>query len=103
MILNVSGKTIESPTASDIQQAISNLQDNADSFVILSLGEMTYLQCIGDSSVGYIVEYQEGSTDQHFTTKDGHIDTSRTLTIFKMYADQNPDWKNQTSWEKMSW
>ncbi len=101
--LNLSGESkIESPSEEVIAESIYSLVDDMDHFLILESSNMTYLQCIGDAQKGYIVEYQEGSTDRHYSSGRNRLDADHTVRIFLNYAKGSDDWKNGISWEKIS-
>ena len=61
MTLDICGdKQIQSPTESDIRQAVFALDTkNEDAFLILGSTEMTYIQTGGDQKAGFLLEYQD--------------------------------------------
>ena len=65
MVLEICGdRRIENPTDEEVRWAVLELDTgNDDAFLILSGGEMSYVQCAGDRNVGFDLEYQEGGID----------------------------------------
>ncbi len=93
-----SGTVIDNPTESHLDQI------PAEEFAILSSGESTYIQCIDSPEPDweYVLEYQEGSVDAHFTAVDHPITLERVVTAFTKYLHGDPSWKHDFQWEKIS-
>ena len=75
---------------------------DADDFVILSKNDMNYIQAaLSDyEGEGFILEYQEGSLDKHFSATDNNISKDVILSVFLAYLKGDAAWKEQFNWEK---
>ena len=89
-------RAIESPTAADMENALSELQNDANQFVILAHDEMTYLQGahLGD---GILLEYQDGATATHFGCYQG-LDDETAYRVFLAYLHRTELWKRMLDW-----
>ncbi len=93
-------KVNEEVTNSLIERSIWGLKDETDSFAILEKDEMHYIQTSGDSENGFILEYQNGSIEEHFTCTNEPIDTNRVIKAFQSYLAQDRKWITEYTWEK---
>ena len=64
---------------------------------------MTYIQVSGDKSVGFELEYQEGSVGAHFRATDERITLDQVVRAFIAYRDRDPNWKDAFTFEKITW
>ena len=85
-----------------IEQSIRGLTQEADSFAILEKSHMYYIQTAGDPKNGFVLEYQDGSLEEHFSCTDGHIDTNKVIKAFQSYLAQDRRWLQDFNWEKES-
>lgn len=90
------GGTFQDPTDVEIIAALSQL----DGYAILSHNEMTYMQAAGTSQYSFVLEYQEGDTQEHFVCPD-RLSLNDTTTAFIAYARENPRWRSAFRWEKL--
>jgi len=101
MKLNIGGyREIQDPSELQIRDALREL-DEIESFLILEADRTTYVQCSGDSSVGFDREFQEGSIDHHYRSKK-RIDAETVLAKFAVYAAGGKDWREGVQWEKLT-
>ena len=56
------GPTVKDPDAAAISKSLACVQG----FAILSNDKLTYIQASGSAKDGFLLEYQEGNTDQHY-------------------------------------
>ena len=70
-----------------------------DSFAILSWLPMVYIQCMGSEREGFVLEYQEGSLDQHFIASDDHLSLAAVTRAFHSAASGDEGWRTQVAWE----
>ncbi len=100
--LDISGnKTLSNPTSADIEQAVRGLNTkNGDAFLILGTDDRTYLQCGGDATVGFDLEYQDGSLKNHFQA-EGDLKQQDIIDIFVKYLNSDPGWKNGVAWKPL--
>ncbi len=98
------GGEFEHPTRDEIATQFHNLSSEACEFAILSderHGDEYYIQAAGDDEGGYVLEYREGSEDQHFVCKDVGLSRERVLAAFQNYAEGDSRYKHDFQWEKM--
>ena len=90
---------IPNPTPDDLHRAIHALDtEGDDAFLILIATDMTYLQTAGDPNVGFDLEYQEGSLQNHFRAVNPPT-VDDLVRIFTAYAAGSSDWKTLAEWE----
>jgi hypothetical protein len=80
-----------------------NLDTSGDAYIILSSSEYTYMQCAGDQNVGFQLEYQAGSVDEHYQATEAPLDTDTIILKFSEYLAGKPSWKDGVKWKKISW
>ena len=92
-----SGKTIEGVTAESLSQI------KGEAFAILSIDDDTYIQCAEqvDPPDEYVLEYQAGSVDEHYSAVDEPITLDRVVAAFSKYLRGDPTWQGDFAWEKM--
>ncbi len=75
----------------------------AEEFAILSSGENTYLQCFDapEPDWEYILEFQEGSVDEHYTAVDHPITLDRVVAAFTKFLHGDATWRDDFQWEKI--
>ena len=84
MQLEVNGHEIDEPLTADlIEQAIFAMTGESDSFVILSRDRMTYIQVAGGPRTGFLLEYQEGSLEKHYSCTELDLGTSDVIQAFQ--------------------
>ncbi len=102
MVLTYSGKNkIENPSDLQIKNGIEDLGNTDDSFAILSKSDMIYIQTSGTKKDGFVLEYQNGSTDKHFHVP-GLLTESEVIKAFILYAKGNDQWERDFAWEKQN-
>ncbi|MHC4591664.1 MAG: hypothetical protein ACYS8L_03095 [Planctomycetota bacterium] len=105
MTLEVAGRQIiVNPSDEDIRAALAGFDAAAgDAFLILSSDDMTYMQAGGDRNVGFDLEYQEGSMDQHFRATRNDIPLTEVLQVLIEYRDGRTEWKGRFDFERITW
>ncbi len=96
---------IKNPLEKQLERAFAQLLSGAcgdDAFLILSRGdEMTYVQVHYDTKDdSYTLEYQEGSTKNHFATDD-ELGFRKVFDIFVKYRQNNPSWDEGIRWRRI--
>ena len=94
------GRRIDNPDERQIDEAIRAMEAD-DAFVILSRDEMTYIQASGDVSAGFVLEYQAGDIDRHFSAAAGPHSADRVSKAFRQYALGDPGWESDFQWEPL--
>lgn len=105
MVLDICGaRKIKNPTDEQIRIELGNLSTkNEDSFAILGPSEMTYIQAGGDKSVGFHLEYQDGSVDAHFQATNEKITLDEVVSAFIAFRDGHADWQKAFAFRKIKW
>jgi hypothetical protein len=95
------GVKTENPYLPNIREAIERMNGSDDSFVILSRSGtgLTYMQTAGGGSEGFTLEYQEGSTDEHYECID-ELSEEDIVNAFQAYRSRNEMWKLAYEWKK---
>jgi hypothetical protein len=94
------GTSIENPTETDVETVLEEGAGNEDFFAILARNEMTYIQAAGHKEIGFVVEYQEETLEEHYQSAEKNIDIRRVIEMFQLYLAGNPAWIHKVSWEK---
>ncbi len=93
-----SGHVILGATVDDIFAHI-----DGEEFAILSASADTYIQCArqNDPPYEYLLEYQNGSLDEHYVAADEQITLVQVQFAFVKYLRGDPAWHSDFLWEKM--
>lgn len=93
-------KKIETPSDEQIRTELANLNtSNEDSFAVLGNTDLTYIQISGDKTVGFDLEYQQGSVDAHFKATDENISLDQVVEAFISYRDGTLQWLKSFTFE----
>lgn len=71
-----------------------------DQFAILGPSDQTYIQTLLTPD-GFVLQYQEGSTEHHFETDRGDLSSAEVVEAFSAYLERNPAWKFPFSWHRV--
>ncbi len=93
------GRKIADPSASQIAAELASLS-GGDSFAILSRDDLTYVQAAGTRREGFVLEYQEGSLDQHYRSTENNLHLSTVTDVFQLYGAEDSAWQSRTSWRR---
>ncbi len=96
-----SGKAIREPNSSQIAEELRGHAQSGGGFAILERDKQTYIQAAGDEATGFVVEYQDGDTDQHFKATREKISLSDVVKAFSSYAAGDGAWKGMFQWAKL--
>ena len=93
-----SGRVIADASEEDILSLIEG-----EDFAILEAADGTYMQCaeLPEPPYGYVLEYQDGSLDQHYNAVDAPITLDRVIGAFLKYLRGDESWRADFEWEKM--
>ena len=91
---------ITDPSAEDIRAGIDSIHNEDNTFAILSLDEMTYIQARGSPMGGFTLEYQEGTLDRRYRTVAKTVSKGAALEAFLSYRHQDGQWQNIVDWER---
>ncbi len=94
-----SGKVRRDPTEEDIRGNLAG-----QTFAILALDDETYIQCSSEAQPygQYLLEYQQGSTAEHFRATDPRITSDRVVKAFCKYLEGDESWRLDFRWEPMA-
>ena len=81
-----------------VSDTLSQLKNCSDAVAILSRSELTYIRGLWTDQ-GYILEYQDGSVEQHFTSPK-LLALDEIQAIFRQYLSGNDAWKEKYDFEK---
>jgi hypothetical protein len=91
---------IDNPTPEQVEQGLRWLESAGRDYAILEQQASNYLQTASNGDGAYLLEYHEGSPDQHFRA-------SRPLPLddvagaFVAYLGQDAGWRPRYEWEKI--
>src|SRR6476646_4660970 len=93
-----SGRILEMVSEDDLRAAV-----DGEEFAILGPNPDTYIQCAErkEPPYDYVLEYQDGSLDEHYQAVDGPIPLERVLAAFVKYRRGDASWRSDFVWEKM--
>ena len=91
---------IADPSDSEIRDGILKIDGKKNSFAILSIDEMTYIQTSGSPLTGFVLEYQNGSLENHYRASDLIAVPDKIIAAFISYRLQDGAWQEGFVWEK---
>lgn len=96
---------VEGPTSDDVHSIVEHLGKCESGFVILAKDELSYLQTTlaepGEPEAGFVIEYQDGTTDRHFVLDEEFVDLARVLEVFSVYFKRAIDIAAIGTWKKL--
>jgi len=92
-----SGRVIAAVTEDDIRSVIEG-----EEFAILGIDPHYYIQCAKQKEppYEYVLEYQDGSLDQHYQLVDGPITLDHVISAFLKYLRRDMSWQSDFQWER---
>lgn len=93
------GQKLANPSASQIAEQLATLPAGVGSFAILLRDELTYIETAGAPSEGFILEYQDGSIEEHYRSTEENLPLSTVTNVFQLYAVGDPSWPSLATWE----
>ena len=101
MYLEINGNVVNEPVSDElIEKTVYSFTGEGDSFLILSVDEMTYMQASGDPGGGYVLEYQDGSLEEHYYCADPDISAGKVTDAFRSYFAKDDEWRRKYMWER---
>ena len=82
-----------------IESSISKLKCEIDSFAILGVDEMNYIQALSTEN-GFVVQFQNGSLDEHYEF-DTYLSRPQTIQLFQAYLKRSKSWQGNLSYSKV--
>ena len=93
------GTVLEDPQGAVLDTALRNLGGRDNGFAILSRDSLFYIQTAVAPEGGFVLEYQEGSLEQHFVAEGVSLDD--VIMAFRDYATEGDGWHQRFSWKKL--
>ena len=106
MVLKLSyGDRVADPTDARIREALARLDVGRDGegFAILNRDQMTYIQVSGDKAMGFDMEYQLGSIEEHYRAKREDFTLEEVVRALGEYRDGTIDWSDYGEWSRITW
>jgi hypothetical protein len=104
MILDICGREeVVSPTAEFLKDTVMSLDVSGDAYLILNAPDGKFMQCSGDQRVGFHLEYQDGSVDEHYQAVRGDLEAETIILKLSQYAEGNLEWKAGIEWKRITW
>ena len=82
-----------------IAKVLGSLDGDRNVIATLARTELTYLQAEGGVLRGFVLEYQEGSLDQRYRSRDHALPLGRVTGIFQAYARGDAAFREGLAWE----
>ena len=89
----------EEATEDLIKKSISELKNEVDSYAILSIDDMNYIQALATEH-GFVVQFQNGSLDEHYEF-DTYLSRPQTINLFQAYLQEIEKWQGGLGYSKI--
>lgn len=99
MKLELSGTEVEKELDDAlIKNLLASLKSDDDSFLILSKDAASYIQTAKADDGFFVLEYQEGSLDNHYECEDEKLNLQKVSMAFSSYFNGTDEWKTALKW-----
>jgi len=96
------GQILENPTADQISGVLHALPGgDTHSLAILIRDDWQLMQCSGGWKEGFVLEYQDGSADEHFQCSDRRLPLADVIGAFQAYLADDDRWRTMFCWRKI--
>lgn len=92
-----SDTVIPNATHENLTDALAMLERGDSEYLILQDGDR-FIQAAGDSTSGYTLEYNEGSTNTQFRATNPKLSAAQITDAFGSYLAHDPSWETRFSW-----
>jgi hypothetical protein len=82
-----------------IARVLASLDGRRNVLATLERSELTYLQAEGGVRGGFVLEYQDGSLDRRYRSREHALPLGQVTTMFQMYARGEEGWRRDLGWE----
>jgi len=82
-----------------IEESIRSLTDDVDSFAILARSDQVYIQTSGDPHNGFVLEYRDGSEEEHYSCTNFELTAEQVIRAFQSYLANDDKWKSELEWQ----
>ena len=93
------GKTSQVSYRDEIIRALATVGVSDNNYAILSQDKEIYIQTTGTVSKGFLIEYREGSEEEHYYSERKDISHEEMVNLILAYYDKRSDWKDAIKWE----
>ena len=76
-----------------IAEVLASLDGSRNVLATLERSELVYLQAEGGVRAGFVLEYQDGSLDQRFRSRDHAVPLAQVIEIFQTFARGDAVWR----------
>ena len=91
---------IDQPTAAQVDEGLRTLQPSERTFAILAREDWTYIQTAFDGDGTFVLEYQDGSLEQHYRASRPLL-LQEVIGAFQSYLRQDGAWRSGILWERL--
>jgi hypothetical protein len=82
-----------------IARVLGSLDGDRNVLATLERAELTYLQAEGGTRQGFALEYQDGSLDRRYRTREQALPLERVTEVFQAYARGDAGWREGLAWQ----
>jgi hypothetical protein len=91
---------IDNPTPEQVEQGLRTLEPANRDYAILEQQASTYLQTAPNGDGTYLLEFQDGSLDQHYRASRP-LQLDDLIGAFGAYRRQDASWRSRYEWQKI--
>ena len=88
----------DEPDPQTIATVLAGLDGGRHVLATLGESELSYVQASGSVQSGFALDYQEGSLDRHYRSRDDTLSLERVTGIFQKYARGDATWRDGIDW-----
>lgn len=82
-----------------IAKVLASLDGGRNVHATIERSEMEYLQAEGAVQTGYFLEYQDGSIDRRYRSRERGLPLGQVTEMFQAYARGEREWERGLSWD----
>jgi len=99
LTLTTHDTAFDDPDPETVAKILASLDGDRQVLATLARSELTYVQVSGSVQTGFVLEYQEGSLDQHHRSRVVNLPLDRVTDVFQRYARGDGSWRQGVHWE----
>ena len=92
------GTVIRDIGRSELQAALGKLGSSDNGYAILEAAPEHYIQVAGNDAEGFVVEYREGSEENHHSSIATDLPREKIVELMTAYLDRG-SWKGMIAWQ----
>ena len=82
-----------------IAKVLASLDGDQNVLATLERSEVTDLQAEGGVQGGFFLEYQDGSIDQRYRSRERKLPLGQVTEMFQAYSRGDENWGRELTWE----